>query len=57
VASFIRRHGGRKTPDQLVGVEDMFGEPTALQDLPGKIGRDDNTNANLTRRMLSFSSR
>ena len=34
------------------GVEDIFGTPVALDDLRGKIGRDEDTNANLTRRML-----
>lgn len=34
------------------GVEDIFGRPVSLDDLRGKIGRDEDTNANLTRRML-----
>jgi hypothetical protein len=34
------------------GVEDIFGKPVALDDLREKIGRDEDTNANLTRRML-----
>jgi hypothetical protein len=34
------------------GAEDIFGEPVALEDLRGKIGRDEDTNANLTRQML-----
>ena len=34
------------------GVEDIFGQPVALEDLRRKIGRDEDTNANLTRRML-----
>lgn len=34
------------------GVEEIFGRPVALDDLRGKIGRDEDTNANLTRRML-----
>jgi Nucleotidyltransferase domain len=34
------------------GVEDIFGKPVALEDLREKIGRDEDTNANLTRRML-----
>lgn len=34
------------------GVEDIFANPASLDDLRGKIGRDEDTNANLTRRML-----
>jgi hypothetical protein len=34
------------------GAEDIFGQPVALDDLREKIGRDLDTNANLTRRML-----
>jgi hypothetical protein len=34
------------------GVEDIFGKSVALEDLREKIGRDKDTNANLTRRML-----
>jgi Nucleotidyltransferase domain len=31
------------------GVEDVFGQPVALEDLREKIGRDEDTDANLTR--------
>jgi hypothetical protein len=34
------------------GAEDIFGKPVALEDLRAKIGRDEDTKANLTRRML-----
>jgi hypothetical protein len=34
------------------GREDIFGKHVALDDLQGKIGRDQDSNANLTRRML-----
>ncbi len=34
------------------GPEEIFGKPVALGDLREKIGRDEDTNANLTRRML-----
>jgi hypothetical protein len=44
----VARILGRRPP----GVEDIFGEPVALEDLREKIGRDEDTNANLTRRML-----
>jgi hypothetical protein len=39
--------GGR-----LPGSEDIFGKQVWLEDLRGKIGRDEDTNTNLTRRML-----
>ena len=34
------------------GLEDVFGRQVWLDDLRGKIGRDEDSNANLTRRML-----
>lgn len=34
------------------GPEEIFGSHVLLDDLRAKIGRDDDTNANLTRRML-----
>jgi hypothetical protein len=34
------------------GAEDIFGRQVWLDDLRGKIGRDEDSNANLTRRML-----
>ena len=54
------RDGARPSVDQVArilggrppGVEDIFGKPVALEDLREKIGRDEDTNANLTRRML-----
>jgi hypothetical protein len=54
------RDGARPSVEQVArilggrapGVEDIFGKPVALEDLRGKIGRDEDTNANLTRRML-----
>lgn len=54
------RDGARPSVDQVArilggrppGVEDIFGKPVALDDLREKIGRDEDTNANLTRRML-----
>jgi hypothetical protein len=54
------REGARPSVDEVArvlggpppGVEDIFGKPVALDDLRGKIGRDEDTNANLTRRML-----
>ena len=59
------RDGARPSVDQVArilggrppGVEEIFGKPVALEDLREKIGRDEDTNANLTRRMLLFSSR
>jgi hypothetical protein len=38
------------------GPEDVFGAQVWLDDLRGKIGRDEDSNTNLTRRMLSSSS-
>jgi hypothetical protein len=54
------REGAQPSVDQVArilggrapGVEDIFGKPVALKDLREKIGRDEDTNANLTRRML-----
>lgn len=54
------RDGARLSVEQVArilggrppGVEDIFGKPVALEDLREKIGRDEDTNANLTRRML-----
>lgn len=54
------RDGARPSVDQVArilggrppGVEEIFGKPVALEDLREKIGRDEDTNANLTRRML-----
>ena len=34
------------------GREEIFGQPVPVDELRGKIGRDEDTNANLTRRML-----
>ena len=34
------------------GPEEIFGRQVRLDELRGKIGRDEDTNANLTRRML-----
>ena len=54
------RDGARPSVEQVArilggrapGVEDIFAKPVSLEDLRGKIGRDEDTNANLTRRML-----
>lgn len=54
------REGARSSVEQVAqilggpapGAEDIFGKPVALEDLREKIGRDEDTNANLTRRML-----
>jgi hypothetical protein len=55
-----RREGARPTIDAVAellggsapGSEEIFGKQVWLEDLRGKIGRDADTNTNLTRRML-----
>src|SRR4051794_2249551 len=55
-----RRDDARPTVDQVAalldgpapGPEDIFGQQVWLEDLREKIGRDEDSNANLTRRML-----
>jgi hypothetical protein len=55
-----RRAGARPTVEQAAeaigarppGQEETFGKQVWLEDLRGKIGRDEDSNANLTRRML-----
>jgi hypothetical protein len=54
------REGARPSVEQVAqivggrapGSEEIFGQPVALGDLREKIGREEDTNANLTRRML-----
>lgn len=54
------REGARPSVEQVAeilggrapGAEEIFGKPVALEDLREKIGREEDTNANLTRRML-----
>jgi hypothetical protein len=54
------RENAQPTIDQVAealggdppGAEEVFGEQVWLEDLRGKIGRDQDTNTNLTRRML-----
>jgi hypothetical protein len=54
------RDGARPAIDEVAGAlegkapgpEDTFGQQVWLHDLRGKIGRDEDTNTNLTRRML-----